>query len=594
MRRIIISNLVEKVNHSVHLYENMGYIKCFERTQNGVHVVGLDSKLEKSENIYVNDDDFVIISGTCLSKTKSVSIGEFVYNNFSDKVDSIREKLIGNYIICINKGNKLTFFTDDYSIGRFYYSSDNEHYIFTNSLYVLAKSKKNVSINKNALIEQCFQNGILGGDTIFNELYKLQGNQFVEVNPSNIKIGNLVEKSIEVDYSMDLNKRVSVLSKSMKKYFSLISESFPKINISMTGGLDSRLILAGFLSVGAKPILSYGQGNSSLTNTKDEDLEIVRTIANKYNLEFIRKDWSSDSQDDSTLISMIDRYQDFFSIYSANEKILMSFRNEEENEKSFFEFGYFGEMYRNLEWLIDIKEENIKIKKLIDLYLYFDPNIFLKDSLSFKTYIRKKVESIINNYSDSSSISKDNFQKFHANYRYVADTQMNQYINSHSNSIIISGIPEIHRQVLSTPYEQKKFSALQIKLIHELYPSLLDVEIFSHTRKFKLDKNQFIQANSNKKNIFLNNILTEELKKNSQLYNLFKKIKMKLIKVSEKEKKEKFEYLGMKKNYVDKINEIQGELDLKVINPSRYYGDIRNLVRFYQTLFFIQKIKNIK
>ncbi|MGL5058021.1 MAG: hypothetical protein ACRC6A_11750 [Fusobacteriaceae bacterium] len=71
----------------------------------------------------------------------------------------------------------------------------------------------------------------------------------------------------------------------MKKQSEMVVKNYKNVATNMTGGLDSRMVLASYLAIGAKPILLYGIGNSFSTNTYKEDLKI------KYNLELIIMNW---------------------------------------------------------------------------------------------------------------------------------------------------------------------------------------------------------------------------------------------------------------------------------------------------------------
>jgi len=61
-----------------------------------------------------------------------------------------------------------------------------------------------------------------------------------------------------------------------------IATVFNSHTISMTGGLDARMIFSSMLANNVKPNLVYGVGNTLLTNTKDRDLEINKLYTEKF------------------------------------------------------------------------------------------------------------------------------------------------------------------------------------------------------------------------------------------------------------------------------------------------------------------------
>ena len=85
----------------------------------------------------------------------------------------------------------------------------------------------------------------------------------------------------------------------------------------MTGGMDSRLTLAGDLAVDFAPILANWQGSPIYMNTKYDDYVVCEKIARENNLEFVSVDVSGDEPHaiDSSMLELLGEYA---TIYGNN------------------------------------------------------------------------------------------------------------------------------------------------------------------------------------------------------------------------------------------------------------------------------------
>ena len=553
------------------------------------------SNLVNTNECFLLEDDFVSIIGTCLTKTKTDNVSEFIYEKFDGNIKKLRELLIGNYTICIRKKATTFIFCDDYSTNKIYYQKTGDKFVIANSLYCLASSKCETEINTNALIELAFQFSTLGNETTFQNVFRLLGNEYIKITSSGeLVIESFKYEAIKIRSIENMDLIASELGETMKKYFKIISEKYERIAINMTGGIDSRIILAGFLSVGAKPVLIYGKGNSPITNTKEKDLELIYVIAKRYDLKTHIMNWNTAMEigREEYLKDLVEEYHEYFLIYGANSNVLEEYSVQIPDLCDFVEFGYFGEMIRNLPWVEEIPQEKITINKLISNYLYFDPTQFLIDEESFSSNIKEKIQRIVLDIEDKTDyISKDNFQQFHAHYRYSSDTVMNNFVNLHTSSVIMQGIPEVHEKILSIPFNIKKNASFQLRLINSLFPDLLNVPFFSHAEEWVFNLEEFELRTLRKKSGLKNSRLFMELRKIVFLKRLYKRIKILFFNLNEEEKNNINQSLKMRKTIVKKVKDLQKELSLTVIVPENYSGDIRGLLNFYHLLFMIKTLR---
>lgn len=449
--------------------------------------------LENKNSVRYSNGDFICICGTFIynCKTGKDAIKE-VYSSFSGDVTKLQNEILGNYSCVLKKDENIYIFTDRASIHKLYYSDVPGSIIVSQDLSKIAFVIKDKSINEMALLEVSFQYSNLDNHTMFNKIKLLRGNEYLIINVkknSIKKVESVIEdKRIKVEENLIM---VQELSKLIKKYTKIIADVFPNIKINMTGGLDSRLVLAAFLSVGKKPELVYGVGNEYLTNTKKEDLEINRILAKKFNLKLTVLDWTINKEPDiNERYYLYNRYGQYSMLY--HKKAIESYESFTEKQPVLFS-GYGGETLRNLPWIEDYNGETFDINTFIKNYVYHNPSSFIKNDKEYIRYIKEEYRIIMeSNGINPNKMKIDDFQQLHNFYRKSADLKFNNLINSISRCLNILFIPEISNYICRVPADYKKNAHFQLQIIHYLYPSLLDIPFFSHTHKVIFDKENMI------------------------------------------------------------------------------------------------------
>jgi len=148
---------------------------------------------------------------------------------------------------------------------------------------------------------------------------------------------------------------------------------------------------------------------------------------------------------------------------------------------------------RNLLWIDDYNGETFDINTFVKNYVYHNPSSFIKNDKGYIRYIKEEYRTIMeSNGINPNRIKKDDFQKLHNFYRKSSSLKFNNLINIISRCLNILFIPEISNYICQVPADYKKNAHFQLQIIHYLYPSLLDIPLFSHTRKVNFDKENMI------------------------------------------------------------------------------------------------------
>lgn len=266
--------------------------------KDNISVIAFKKLKIDNENYCEFGNDFISGVGTFVYKESIGAVAlKQIYNDFSGDLLEIRKNLIGNYLLALKKSEKVYVFCDANNIFNAYYYENKGQWCISNCLYEIALALPiELGINEFNVIEQIFQYNILGNGTVFNEIQKLLGSEYLEID---LEEGSFCKKQLYLSSPYKISERpleelVDEFCSDLQKITRKIVKCFNgDIGVCMTGGLDARMILAAFLSNGCKPVLTYGVGNSQLTNTKNGDLEVDKIYSERFDLPLKIMDWST-------------------------------------------------------------------------------------------------------------------------------------------------------------------------------------------------------------------------------------------------------------------------------------------------------------
>ena len=577
MSKILIGSDIEKVEVLKKHFIKYGFEKYSNYSGNRFNACYFKKLKINNSNFIEIGSDFVATSGTIIYRNETGKDAlEKIYNDFIKGINYIRKNAVGNYCLVLKKGGILYVFTDENSIHNIYYYNDND-WMITNTFYHLAKVIDNVSINQLEMLEYSFQYGIIGNKTPYEKIYKLMGEEYIKVDLTNDDF-----KINQINCEEDKIKKTDTSSKSVAKMLEeqakIISNNFSKITVSMTGGLDSRIIMAALLKNGVKPQIVYGVGDSPLTNTKNKDLEINKMYADKFNLEFNPMNWKTNEPIEEYWDYSLQKYGELFTIYAGNRNMYDAF--EKNIDFDYITFGYFGELMRNADLIEPSQNNFFNINMFVDLY--FNKKIPIEKDLKEKLYgniLDKYTEICKMEKIDVLQIHKDKATRIHSHYRKRADVQLCNLSNIYANSTIMLSEQKLFESILNVKYNDKKNAKYMLQVMYELYPEILDIPFFSHCRDCIFNLETFELDNVQSKNK-----VVQELKKylNQTRYaNVIKKLYSHTLKVDDKD------ILQNKKNKeisIKFVNYLKVQKD-SLINIDNFNGDLRSLVRYSQLVY---------
>jgi len=215
------------------------------------------------ENIvFRTGDDFAFSTGTlfyrCLFGREAIGrlLDDFVPNRFDPR------DLYGQFCVGINKGGSLYLLTD--RLGLYNVYRDVHDRVYSSSFLAVLESLESVRVNAQSVYEYVFTGATYGNKTVFDEIELIAADRTVRISED---IATLPQKEWVVPAVVErsLDAHVEANLAAARKWFSVIRNCFENnVTTALSGGYDTRLMLAFLLEQGMKPsIYVYGGPENS-------------------------------------------------------------------------------------------------------------------------------------------------------------------------------------------------------------------------------------------------------------------------------------------------------------------------------------------
>jgi hypothetical protein len=582
-----------------------GYVGCDDVSQNGLWLAAHRKRRFPVQNYKsFPNGDFVACAGTLIYKGQ---IGEQaleqLYDDFSGDMEGVRQNALGNYMIAVKHGSTVFVFVDKYEVLQAYYYAKAGIWVVANSLSAVAVAAQSVDalqINELALVEKAFSNAILGSDTFFRRIHKILGYEYLRID-----VRDSAMQVIPIPYERHrwhvagrtIDQLAEEFASSLRDVMGKIAEAFSDIRVMCTGGVDNRMLLAGLLSIGARPGLIYGVGNSVLTNTRNEDLEICKRYAARFGLDLHVMNWKSDKKDISKYWDRLFRVYGFYGkMYGGNRSFFREFEEAIPGNPECILPGYFGETIRCRPWLECYRDSSFTIDQLLDRYLD-GGGADLQAALGARyTELRDYVRNKLLQYGDRIGIEREGerypVQSFYilydSLYRRDADVITSDAINLCTCSLLPLSIYNLHELSFDLPLEYRKNDRFILKVIEKLDSRLLDIPFFSHCRTMGFNRNGFqLRPTSSA-------VRASELLKRLGLHGTQKALRRIWLATIGDAKSASEDTAGteLRKQTEVIIYREQKRASIEPFDLADYNGDIRALVNYAAYLYHINQIIN--
>ena len=179
----------------------------------------------------------------------------------------------GHYVLVSYSKGVLKISNDKFGLRELYYYELNDYFIFSTRLDLLIPYVSDNSINYNSFGSLWLTNFQLSNKSIFDKISRLGPSGRIICDQDNITINNNKFIKSEIDESKQ------EIQKELSSFCQPNGLNDKPISLALSGGIDSRLIMA--------ELLKFEQKFSCHTfiNEDDKDLEIAQILCEKYNVE---------------------------------------------------------------------------------------------------------------------------------------------------------------------------------------------------------------------------------------------------------------------------------------------------------------------
>lgn len=302
------------------------------------------------ELVAESDDSFAVAAGTLAysGRMGPAALKGLLAEANLPHID--HTKLAGQFGAVLHQRGR-TFVLGDY-FASFPIYRDSELNLISTSLLAAATALPRVTLDPQGLYEYAFQSCVLGDDTVLAEIKRLGPTQIVELTADGTQIHQASKPLPDKPSTASLADQLSRHSRLLRDVVEEQARHFGgNIQCPLSGGLDSRLVLAVLRSLGCRPnVYVYGPPKSS-------DVAIAKQIgeAEGFDVEWIEKDRYRDIAPDEFPEQVARNFHEndgtpnFGGIFDNGGN--SDARNKRHRDGSLAVSGGCGEIYRNFFFL---------------------------------------------------------------------------------------------------------------------------------------------------------------------------------------------------------------------------------------------------
>ncbi len=258
------------------------------------------------ENLLISGGDVVAVAGTlvCDGKMGRPALEALLSLDWP-KPDWSR--MGGHFAAMIHKAGRTFLLTDFFAAFQLFH--DTQMRLFSTSLLSAAQAMERLSFSPQAVYEYGFNVVPIGDDTVFAELKTLGPDRLVEFTEDGAVSHPLAKPLPETAADMPLAERIERQRATLAAIVRPHVETYGnRIFCPLSGGLDSRLLLALLREAGARPSLYVYGGAGS------DDVAIARAIGAA---EGVEVDWIDKSVRTIEPDAFADQVESNFQTYDA-------------------------------------------------------------------------------------------------------------------------------------------------------------------------------------------------------------------------------------------------------------------------------------
>ncbi len=540
----------------------------------------------KAENTFIGQDGFCACSGALIYKNSTGREAlKGILCDFDFDIDKIRKNIFGNYALAIKKDEKLAVFTDKYQTYHLFYAFRKEQFAISSDIMTVAYLMGYGDIDEYGLLQEAFQCGPISNGTFIEGIYRLQGYScfLYDYSSGMFHIQKVPYKRGHYRYK-SLDDAARSVADVVCKGYGRIARSYQTVAVNMTGGLDSRTVLAGCLKAGIMPVLLHAQSNNrAVVGTEEGDCHCVAELAKQQGLKVVSLNWDADYLEEmSNWDALFEKYGFDYLFYAGNRNFFRSYEKLDiEKYPDFMETGLFGEALRIREAYNHRIENFGSIFDFVNEYQMHGTNSGYLADRQFYPKSDKIIKFISEEYAKelfrygmngNGMIGLDQFEEVRYIQARYSDSILLNFLNQYTNVISVLSTEQVVETIFDIPKEYRAFGSVQLKVIDMLEENLLEVPVFSHCRECLLDRANYRLIRRKEFHEKGGAVLRNLGLRNTRLYEFLRKSKNAVFKDTQKVKKfNQFEQEKTKilPELIEIINKEQKVIGKTYVNTSK-------------------------
>ncbi len=329
-----------------------GFSNLTEWQLPGWHLLHAPHIIGGPESLLIEGDDLVAVAGTftCDGMMGRQALQALLDMRSLDEPDWSR--LGGQFVALVHKHGRSYLFTDYFAAFQLFHDQDLR--LFSTSFLSAAKALPRLSLQTQSVYEFAFNVVPIGNDTVFSELKMLGPDWMVELGDGGAVLRDLRKPLPEEPVAMPLEERIELHRERLSAVVRHHAGDYrDHIHCPLSGGLDSRLVLAALRAEGCRPqVYVYGPPTSS-------DVQVARAIGAAQGFEVAwldKEDYRTVEPDD--FAEQVERnFHDYDALPNFGELFEnggnAAARNARHAGGAMSASGGCGEVYRNFFFLPD-------------------------------------------------------------------------------------------------------------------------------------------------------------------------------------------------------------------------------------------------
>jgi asparagine synthetase B (glutamine-hydrolysing) len=332
-------------------FERHGFTGLAEKALPGWRLLHAPHILGGPESLLDRGDDLVAVAGTLIwDDLMGRPALEALLRSVSFP-DPDWSRLGGQFVALVRRGGRSFLLSDHFAMFQLFH--DRDMTMFSTSLLSAVEALPRVSFDPQGVFELAFNVAPIGDDTVFSELKTLGPDRVVELLPDGVRVHQVARPLPEEPAAMAVEERLerhkARLAAAVRPHVRHFGDH---VYCPLSGGLDSRLLLAALRAEGCRPhVYVYGR-------SEDGDVRIAREIGNALGFEVACLDKEARPLAPDEFPEQVERnFQQYDALPSFGELfengMNAAARDARHAGGALSASGACGEIYRNFFYLAD-------------------------------------------------------------------------------------------------------------------------------------------------------------------------------------------------------------------------------------------------